>query len=78
MSHELNLRQKAMRLKQAGRAVSWIGQHLERSREWFYKWWNRYLEEGPAGLRDRSHAPKTIRADGRRRLVKPSFRFATD
>jgi transposase-like protein len=59
MSHELNLRQKAIRLKQAGRAVSWICQHLERSREWFYKWWNRYLEEGSAGLRDRSHAPKT-------------------
>jgi len=58
MSHELNLRQKAIRLKQAGRAVSWICQRLERSREWFYKWWNRYQAEGAAGLRDRSHAPK--------------------
>jgi transposase InsO family protein len=32
---------------------------LERSREWFYKWWNRYQLEGASGLRDRSHAPKT-------------------
>ena len=59
MSRELDLRQKAVRLKQAGRAVSWICQHLERSREWFYKWWSRYLLEGASGLRDRSHAPKT-------------------
>ena len=59
MSSELVLRQKAIRLKQAGRIVSWICQHLERSREWFYKWWRRYLLEGASGLRDRSHAPKT-------------------
>jgi len=61
MSHELKLRQKAMRLKEAGRTVSWICQHVERSREWFYKWWQRYLAEGAAGLRDRSHAPKSNR-----------------
>ena len=59
MSREMVLRQKAIRLKQAGRAVSWICQHLERSREWFYKWWNRYLSEGESRLHDRSHAPKT-------------------
>lgn len=59
MSQELKLRQKAIRLKEAGRTVSWICQHLERSREWFYKWWNCYLEAGAAGLRDRSHAPKS-------------------
>jgi transposase-like protein len=59
MSHEVSLRQKAIRLKQAGRTVSWICQRLERSREWFYKWWNRYQREGSGGLRDRSHAPKT-------------------
>ena len=61
MSHELKLRQKAMRLKEAGRTVSWICQHVERSREWFYKWWQRYLAEGAAGLCDRSHAPKSNR-----------------
>lgn len=61
MSHELVLRQRAIRLKQAGRTVSWICQRLERSREWFYKWWDRYWSEGAAGLRDRSHAPQTCR-----------------
>jgi transposase-like protein len=59
MSHELVLRQKAMRWKQAGRCVSWICQRLEHSREWFYKWWNRYQAEGASGLRDRSHASRT-------------------
>lgn len=59
MSQELKWRQEAIRLKQAGRAVSWICQHLERSREWFYRWWKRYLSEGAGGLRDRSHAPKS-------------------
>ena len=49
MSRELVLRQKAIRLKQAGWAVSWICQHLERSREWFYNWWSRYLLEGANG-----------------------------
>jgi transposase InsO family protein len=59
MSHEVSLRQKAVRWKQAGRSVNWICQQLERSREWFYKWWNRYQIEGASGLRDRSPAPKT-------------------
>ena len=59
MSHELSLRQKAIRWKQAGRCVSWICQQLEHSREWFYKWWNRYQAEGASGLRDRSHAPQS-------------------
>jgi transposase-like protein len=59
MSQELSLRQKAIRWKQAGRAVSWICQRLERGRDWFYKWWNRYQAEGGSGLRDCSHAPQT-------------------
>jgi putative transposase len=59
MSPELSLRQKAVRWKQTGRRVSWICQRLERSREWFYKWWNRYQLEGASGLCDRSHTPKT-------------------
>ena len=58
MSQELKLRQKAIRLKQAGRAVSWICQQVGRSRDWFYKWWKRYLAEGAGGLRERSHAPR--------------------
>ena len=59
MSQEVMLRQKAIRLKQAGQVVSSICQRLERSREWFYRWWNRYQLEGAAGLRDRSHTPKS-------------------
>ena len=59
MSQELMLRQKAIRWKQAGQVVSSICQRLERSREWFYRWWNRYQAEGAAGLRDRSHTPKS-------------------
>src|SRR5512139_2579292 len=59
MSHELVLRQKAIRWKQAGRCVSWICQQVEHSREWFYKWWNRYQEEGASGLQDRSHTSRT-------------------
>lgn len=56
---EMQLRQKAIRLKQAGWSVSWICRRLERGRDWFYKWWNRYTDEGAAGLRERSRAPKT-------------------
>jgi putative transposase len=58
MSHELNLRQKAIRWKQAGRSVSWICQQVAHSREWFYKWWNRYQAEGASGLQDHSRAPQ--------------------
>jgi hypothetical protein len=71
MSYELSLRQKAIRLKQAGWSVSWICQHLERGRDWFYKWWNRYQLEGSSGLRDRSQAPS-----GRHSACSPEMRQA--
>lgn len=58
-SHAMDLRQQAIQLKQAGWSVSLICQHLERSRDWFYKWWHRYQAEGVAGLRAHSSAPKT-------------------
>ncbi len=58
MASELALRQQAVRLMLAGWAVVLICQRLERSREWFYKWWRRYSAEGASGLRDRSHAPR--------------------
>jgi len=61
MSRELSLRQQAIRLKYAGWSVSRICAYIERSRDWFYKWWNRYLAEGSGGLRDRPHAPHTFR-----------------
>ena len=59
MSDELSLRQRAIRLKLAGWSVSGICHRLERSRDWFYKWWSRYTDEGAAGLRERSCAPQT-------------------
>ena len=62
MSHEMELRQKAIRLKQAGWSVSAICQRLERGRDWFYTWWTRYQLEGGNGLRERSHAPHHPRA----------------
>lgn len=68
---ELQLRQKAIRLKQAGWSVSWICRRLERSREWFYKWWERYLDIGAAGLREQSRAPKTSQ-----RIWPPEMRQA--
>lgn len=61
MSNELMLRQRAIRLKLAGWAITVICATLARSREWFYKWWRRYVDEGARGLRDRSHAPQTNR-----------------
>lgn len=74
MSRELWLRQQAIRLKYAGWSVSAICTHVERSREWFYKWWKRYLAEGSGGLRDRSPAPHTVRSmwapDARQAIVK--------
>jgi len=45
MSRELWVRQQAIRLKYAGWSVSGICAHVERSREWFYKWWKQYLAE---------------------------------
>jgi hypothetical protein len=58
MSAELSLRQRAIRLKLAGWAVTLICHTLSRGRDWFYKWWRRYQTEGAQGLRDRSHAPQ--------------------
>lgn len=74
MSRELELRQQAIRLKYAGWSISGICAHVERSRQWFYKWWQRYLAEGSGGLRDRAptpHTPQTALApDIRQAIVK--------
>ena len=71
MSSELHLRQRAIRLKQAGWSVSWICHRLERGRDWFYKWWGRYTDEGAAGLRERSRAPHAAQ-----RVCLPALRQA--
>jgi len=59
MSHELHLRQRAIRLKLAGVSISTICHDLQRSRAWFYRWWRRYTQGGPPALHDHSRAPKT-------------------
>lgn len=71
MLSEMPLRQRAIRLKQAGWSVSWICRRLERGRDWFYKWWGRYAGEGAAGLRERSRAPHTAQ-----RVCPPDMRQA--
>jgi putative transposase len=60
MSNELSDRERAIQLRLAGEAVEVICQSLKRSPRWFHKWWRRYLLEGPEGLSDLSHAPRTV------------------
>jgi putative transposase len=50
MQDELSVRQAAIRLRLAGESVESICRTLKRSRPWFHKWWQRYLESGPDGL----------------------------
>src|SRR5205823_7244259 len=56
MNDELSARQRAISLRLAGRPVKHICLALSRSEAWFHKWWDRYLEAGPAGLYDLTRA----------------------
>ena len=56
MHDELTARQRAISLRLAGRSVNYICAALGRVEAWFYKWWHRYLEDGPAGLYDLTRA----------------------
>jgi putative transposase len=56
MHDEFSARQRAINLRLSGRPVNSICQALGRSEVWFYKWWRRYLEAGPEGLYDLTHA----------------------
>jgi hypothetical protein len=56
MYDELAARQRAISLRLAGRPVKHICLALGRSEAWFHKWWDRYLEAGPAGLYDLTRA----------------------
>ena len=60
MSSEFDLRQCAIRLWLAGTRVTDICRQLNRGRDWFYKWHQRYHDHGADGLRDRSRAPQTL------------------
>src|SRR6516165_1059381 len=56
MHDEFAARQRAITLHLSGRPVNFICQALGRSDRWFHKWWRRYLEAGPEGLYDLTHA----------------------
>jgi transposase InsO family protein len=56
MDNELTARQRAIRLRLAGRSVQHICTVLGRVKAWFHKWWRRYLEAGPEGLYDLTRA----------------------
>ncbi len=59
MSEEFRKRQQAVRLRLAGKSVSFICEKIGHCKSWFYKWWQRYLEQGANGLKDASRAPKS-------------------
>jgi len=56
MHDELTARQRAIRLRLAGRSVNYICSALGRVKAWFHKWWGRYLQAGPEGLYDLTRA----------------------
>jgi putative transposase len=56
MHDELTARQRAIRLRLAGRSVNSICSALGRAKAWFHKWWGRYLQAGPEGLYDLTRA----------------------
>ena len=56
MGNEYLDRQRAIQMRLAGQTVETICRSLKRSRVWFRKWWSRYLELGPDGLFDLTHA----------------------
>ena len=60
MNDEFSDRHRAIQLRLAGQSVQQICHALQRSARWFHKWWLRYLELGPDGLFDLSHAPHHI------------------
>jgi transposase-like protein len=60
MHDELAARQRAISLRLAGRSVKYICTALGRVEAWFYKWWRRYLEDGPDGLYDLTRANRHV------------------
>jgi putative transposase len=60
MNDEFSDRHRAIQLRLAGQSVAQICHVLHRSPRWFHKWWTRYLEFGPDGLFDFSHAAHQV------------------
>jgi len=57
---EYNDRHQAIKMRLAGQSVTQICDALGRSREWFYKWWRRYLAHGADGLYDLTRANRQV------------------
>ncbi|TDX42411.1 helix-turn-helix domain-containing protein [Orenia marismortui] len=55
---EIDIRKKAIKKYLAGEKVSNICSDLNRSKTWFYKWYNRYKTKGEEGLKSKSKRPK--------------------
>jgi transposase len=53
---------KAVHLLRSGQAPQAVAEELGRSLAWTYKWWARYRQEGWAGVKAQSRAPKRLRA----------------
>jgi transposase InsO family protein len=60
MHNELTDRQKAIALRLAGETIESISSTLKRTRQWFHKWWQRYLTAGPGGLYDLTRANQRV------------------
>jgi len=48
----IHMRQRALKLFEAGKSITEICHLLGRSRTWFYKWRQRYQQQGPGGLKN--------------------------
>jgi putative transposase len=60
MEDELSVRRTAIRLRLAGESIESVCRTLKRSRTWFHKWWQRYLESGPEGLYDLTRGNRQV------------------
>ena len=53
-------RHQAIKMRLAGQSIEQICRTLSHSREWFHKWWRRYLESGPEGLYDLTRGNRQV------------------
>jgi putative transposase len=60
MQDELSVRRTAIRLRLAGESIESVCRTLKRSRTWFHKWWQRYLQSGPEGLYDLTRGNRQV------------------
>lgn len=60
MRDELSTRQAAIRLRLAGEKVEDICKTLNRTPQWFHKWWRRYMDAGPNGLYDLTRSNRQV------------------